>query len=157
MDTTKLRRGFLAAILLLLGPGLAGTASAGTNRLSTTGPQGGFFTAFAFGPASSATVYAGSRSGGVFKSINGGVTWFPVTGWLENSLVNTLVIDPSAPGTLYAGTSGSGVFKTTNGGASWDAVNTGLGSVTGAVRTYTNPQGTAFQPIQDTSAFATCP
>jgi hypothetical protein len=28
---------------------------------------------------------------------------------------------------------------------------------TGAVRTYTNPQGVAFQPIQDTSAFATCP
>ena len=28
---------------------------------------------------------------------------------------------------------------------------------TGTVRTYTNPQGTPFQPIQDTSAFATCP
>ncbi len=26
-----------------------------------------------------------------------------------------------------------------------------------AVRTYINPQGTAFQPIQDTAAFATCP
>ena len=28
---------------------------------------------------------------------------------------------------------------------------------TGTVKSYTNPQGTAFQPIQDTSAFATCP
>ena len=28
---------------------------------------------------------------------------------------------------------------------------------TGAVKTYINPQGTPFQPIQDTSAFATCP
>jgi len=27
----------------------------------------------------------------------------------------------------------------------------------GAVRTYANPQGRAFQPIQDTGAFATCP
>ena len=27
----------------------------------------------------------------------------------------------------------------------------------GAVKTYTNPQGKAFLPIQDTSAFATCP
>jgi len=27
----------------------------------------------------------------------------------------------------------------------------------GVVKTYTNPQSTAFQPIQDTSAFATCP
>ena len=28
---------------------------------------------------------------------------------------------------------------------------------TGSVKTYTNPLGTAFAPIQDTSAFATCP
>jgi hypothetical protein len=28
---------------------------------------------------------------------------------------------------------------------------------TGAVRTYTNTQGVAFKPIQDTSAFGTCP
>lgn len=29
-------------------------------------------------------------------------------------------------------------------------------TVTGAVKIYNNPQGTAFQPIQDTKAFATC-
>jgi hypothetical protein len=28
---------------------------------------------------------------------------------------------------------------------------------TGAIRSCTNPQGVPFQPIQDTSAFATCP
>jgi lysyl endopeptidase len=28
---------------------------------------------------------------------------------------------------------------------------------TGTIKTYVNPGGTAFQPIQDTSAFATCP
>jgi hypothetical protein len=28
---------------------------------------------------------------------------------------------------------------------------------TGAVKTYDNPQGTPFRPIQDSSAFATCP
>ena len=28
---------------------------------------------------------------------------------------------------------------------------------TGAVKTYTNPPDTALAPIQDTSAFATCP
>jgi ribulose-5-phosphate 4-epimerase/fuculose-1-phosphate aldolase len=27
----------------------------------------------------------------------------------------------------------------------------------GSVKTYVNPLGTAYQPIQDTSAFATCP
>ena len=28
---------------------------------------------------------------------------------------------------------------------------------TGIIQTYSNPQGTPFGPIQDTSAFATCP
>jgi hypothetical protein len=30
-------------------------------------------------------------------------------------------------------------------------------TTTGEVETYINPQGTAFLPIQDTDAFATCP
>ena len=30
-------------------------------------------------------------------------------------------------------------------------------TMTGTMKTYTNPQGTAFRPVQDTSAFATCP
>lgn len=32
-----------------------------------------------------------------------------------------------------------------------------IDTVNGTVRTYINPTGTAFQPIQDTGAFATCP
>jgi hypothetical protein len=38
-----------------------------------------------------------------------------------------------------------------------NVVTTVTDTQTGAVRTYTNPQNTAFQPLQDTSAFATCP
>jgi hypothetical protein len=30
-------------------------------------------------------------------------------------------------------------------------------TMTGLIKKYVNPQGTAFQPIQDVSAFATCP
>ena len=38
-----------------------------------------------------------------------------------------------------------------------NVVTTVTDTQTGAVRTYTNPQGTAFQPLQDTSAFPSCP
>ncbi len=38
-----------------------------------------------------------------------------------------------------------------------EVVLTVADSQTGTVKTYTNPQGQPFQPIQDTSAFATCP
>jgi hypothetical protein len=37
------------------------------------------------------------------------------------------------------------------------AVLTVADTLSGAVQTYANPQGKAFQPIQDTAAFATCP
>jgi hypothetical protein len=37
-----------------------------------------------------------------------------------------------------------------------DVVMTVTDTQTGAVRTYTNPQGSAFLPIQDTAAFAAC-
>jgi hypothetical protein len=36
-------------------------------------------------------------------------------------------------------------------------VLTVVDTLNGTTRTYTNPQGAAFQPIQDTNAFATCP
>jgi hypothetical protein len=38
-----------------------------------------------------------------------------------------------------------------------NVVTTVTDTQTGAVKTYVNPQGTAFAPIQDTAAFATCP
>jgi len=38
-----------------------------------------------------------------------------------------------------------------------NVILTVIDTQTGAVKTYTNPQGTPFEPIQDTNAFATCP
>ncbi|HKF42441.1 MAG TPA: hypothetical protein VKG01_05025 [Thermoanaerobaculia bacterium] len=38
-----------------------------------------------------------------------------------------------------------------------NVVTTVTDTQTGTVKTYTNPQGTAFQPLQDTSAFPSCP
>jgi photosystem II stability/assembly factor-like uncharacterized protein len=116
----------ILSILILLCPGLAGTASAGVNAWTTNGPEGGgLIAALAIDPSAPATLYAGDGYGrGVFKSSDGGVSW-KATG-LTNAYVYGLAIDPSAPATLYAGTYGGGVFKTSNGGESWTAVNTGL-------------------------------
>ena len=38
-----------------------------------------------------------------------------------------------------------------------NVVMTVIDTQTGTTRTYTNPQSAAFQPIQDTSAFPSCP
>lgn len=77
-------------------------------------------------PAAPATLYAGTRIKGVFKSSNGGETWHAINAGLSNTTVQILAIDPLTPTTLYAGTWGGGVFKSSNGGETWSAINTGL-------------------------------
>src|ERR1700693_4700295 len=65
----------LLAILPLLGPRLAGVASAGVDTWTTNGPEGGEVQALAIDPANPATLYAGTAGGGVSKSTNGGGRW----------------------------------------------------------------------------------
>ena len=74
-----------------------------------------------------ATFYAGTYGGGVFKSINEGGTWNAVNSGLASTNVRALAIDPVTPTSLYAGTFG-GVFKSSNGGITWSKVNSGLTS-----------------------------
>ncbi|PYJ03516.1 MAG: hypothetical protein DME25_12005, partial [Verrucomicrobia bacterium] len=56
--------------------------------------------------------------GGVFRSGDGGATWFPSSSGLLHNVINSLAIDPVTSSNLYAGT-WRGVAGSTNGGASW--------------------------------------
>jgi TonB family protein len=102
--------------------------------------------AIAMSPSTPATLYAGTRGSGVFKSTNGGTSWTTVNSGLTDMYVHALAIGPSTPTTLYAGTSGSGVFKSTDGGTSWSAVNSGL--------TDLNVYALAIDPSTPTTLYA---
>lgn len=82
-------------------------------------------------PLVPSTLYAMSKTGKVFKSMNGGENWRALTinlGVMHPLHVSSLAIDPQVPSTLYAGMkNGDGVFKSTNSGASWSAVYDDLG------------------------------
>src|SRR6476619_6940392 len=97
---------FSILIFLLLGPIGSGVASAGVNTWTTHGPEGGIIYALAIDPATPATLYAGTDSAGVYKTINGGASWTAVNAGLTNTTVLALAINPSTPATLYAGTFG---------------------------------------------------
>jgi photosystem II stability/assembly factor-like uncharacterized protein len=68
---------------------------------------------------------------GLFKSNDGGASWFTINDGLsdligETTSISALVIHPNDPKVVYAGTSGGGVFKSIDGGASWNPFNDGL-------------------------------
>src|SRR5205085_12685422 len=72
-------------------------------------------------PSSTATLYAGTAGGGIFKSSNGGSNWAAFSAGLPaNTSVISMRLDPAAPTTVYIGTSNGRIYKTTDGGNSWN-------------------------------------
>ena len=80
-------------------------------------------TAIVEDPTDQDVLYAGTSNAGIYKTINGGISWAPFIEGLSSAQVDTLVIDPTDPNTLYAGLIYGGVSKTTDGGNTWFAVN----------------------------------
>lgn len=87
-------------------------------------------------PSNQSTIYAGTASGGIFKTTDVGESWTPIFDDEGALSIGNLAIDPQNPQTLYAGTGeangsfdsaafpGDGVYKTTDGGDNWE--NMGL-------------------------------
>ena len=133
----KMRKLSKFALLICLslattGISMSGFALAGVNQWTSIGPYGAGISSLAIDPSTPTTLYAGTGVG-VFKSTDGGATWFQVNTGLSTSSeggldVTALVVNPSTPSTLYAGIFGGGVFKSTDGGANWFESNTGLGT-----------------------------
>ena len=84
----------------------------------------------AFHPTNPMILYAGSPYGGLFKSINGGIYWTPVSPFVASLGVSGIVIHPANPEIIYVlsgnGEAGNGfpsasngVYKTINGGSTW--------------------------------------
>jgi PKD domain len=82
------------------------------------------------GDATRNTMFAGSASGGLFKTINlkGGATvWKPVNDFLDNLTVSSITQDPRNPKIMYFGTgdidgndaNGNGIYKSVDGGNTW--------------------------------------
>ena len=78
------------------------------------------------------TVFVGSASGGVWKSVNGGLTFKPVFDKQPVQSIGAVAIDRSNPKIVWAGSGeswarnsvsiGDGVYKSTDGGENWNNV-----------------------------------
>lgn len=103
-------------------------------------------------PSNSNTIYAATmgqpfvrdNNRGLFKSINGGVSWTQIQGINNETGIIDLVIDPITPQTLYSASytrirnnfesvyygPECKIWKTTNGGSSWTQLTNGLPNYT---------------------------
>jgi hypothetical protein len=109
-------------------------------------------------PVNVSTLYAGLVNeygaysyGGVYKSSDGGATWYSANSGLPPLSsgvldVHALAIDPLTPTTLYAALAYYGVYKSTDGGNTWSAINAGLPTATGQDNwaLAINPQNTSI-------------
>ncbi len=97
------------------------------------GPTGGRTTAITGVAGDPMVIYAGAASGGVWRTLNGGITWKPVFDREPVSSIGALAVAPSAPNEVWAGTGetwyirgytsmGDGVWKSTDRGDSWTHV-----------------------------------
>lgn len=69
-------------------------------------------------------IYIGTRSSGVYKSNDGGISWQPANNGITGGDILQIVIDPKEPNTIYVCERVVGVFKTEDGGATWRRLNT---------------------------------
>mgnify|MGYP002475941990 CR=1 FL=1 len=133
-----MRKILLPVVLLLIAIMLGNTHSIASNNYLThlpmvtrvgnvwLGPDGGRPVSLAVDPATPTNVYTGSWGAGVFKSLDAGSSWFPITRGLGNMFINSLAIDPIHPQVLYAGTYHDQIFKSIDGGQSWFWSGTGI-------------------------------
>ena len=117
------RRICMAVIATVLLAAVAPTVVlAGTDSWTTTGPYGHPIISLIADPAGSGIMYAavsGDGNGAVYKSVDAGETWMPITGAPVDPFV--IVIGPTSSQELYVGAR-DGLYVSSDGGVSWHRI-----------------------------------
>ena len=130
----------------------------GKNKLSTSsapwefvGPEniGGRITDIEIPIDQSQVYYVGTASGGIFKTIDGGINWTPIFDEAESLSIGDIEISKLNTNTIWVGTGepnaggssliygGNGVYQSTDAGLSW--INKGLNHVGSISRVLLDP------------------
>jgi photosystem II stability/assembly factor-like uncharacterized protein len=103
---------------------------------SQDGNVSGRATCISFEDTTSKVIYLGTSQGGLWKSVDFGATWVPLSESWATLAMGGVAVDPKNPSVVYAGTGdpygniGVGVYKSTNGGLDWNLMSSSMGAVT---------------------------
>lgn len=101
----------------------------------TGGPAGGLGYDIRMDPRDPDVMYVTDAYAGAFKSLDGGMSWFPINNGISSRAgtsgdgipVFSLSLDPNDPDRLWAGTQfASDVFRSDDGGDTWTLTGTGI-------------------------------
>ncbi len=94
------------------------------------GNFGGRVNSVAVHPSDEDIMYLGFATGGVFKTINGGLSWDPIFDEQPFLAIGDIALDPVNPDIIYVGTGdpnisgypaiGDGLYRSADGGTTWD-------------------------------------
>jgi len=80
-------------------------------------------------PGNANIVYVATGSGGIFKTVNGGISWTPIFDRQNTISVGDIALEPGNPDVIWVGTGeanprnsvsyGDGVYRSTDGGKTW--------------------------------------
>jgi photosystem II stability/assembly factor-like uncharacterized protein len=137
------------------------------------GPEGNRISAVAGVPGDPLTYYAGSASGGIAKTTDGGTTWQQIFDGQPVHSIGDIAVAPSDPSTVWVGTGescirshisvGEGIYKSTDAGRTWTRM--GLEKTGRIGRVIVHPQnpdvvlacalGHAYGPQQERGVYRT--
>ena len=137
------------------------------------GPEGNRFSAVAGVPGDPNTYYVGAASGGIYKTVDGGVHWQAIFDDQPVQSIGSLAVAKSDPNVIWAGTGegkirshisvGQGIYRSLDGGKTWALM--GLEQTGRIPRIVIDPQnpdvvcacalGHAYGPQPDRGVFRT--
>jgi len=95
--------------------------AAGQGRWTQTGPVTAFVYNMIADPAEPSVLWVSAGGGGVFRSVDGGVTWESRSTGITNDPVYQVELDPNDPHRMWA-VGFDAVYDSQDGGASWQPV-----------------------------------